>query len=437
MSHAERPRPAPAPPAPTVELRPQTPGARADAGETVPTTTSLPALPAGPLGLPRAYWTLWLGMLLNRLGGSVFFLLGLYLTQERGLRPEVAGLVISLYAVGGLLGGPVGGALSDRIGRRPTLLTGTAVAGTLMLALGHARSTPAMAALAALLGFFTDVSRPPLHAAVADLVPSADRARAYGLLYWAMNLGFAGASVVGGALAVHHFELLFVIDALTTFGYGVIVLVGLSETRPPLAASAARSRTDRGLLAPLRDRPFMSFTLIQALLLVAFVQSFVTLPLDMRAHGLELRQIGPLLGLNGLFVVIAQPIALRYVRGVLHVHWLAAGALLTGLGLGATAFARAPFVYALTAVIWTLGEIGFSTASPTIVAELAPAAQRGAYQGIYQLSGGAAMIVAPALGSMVLAHLGSAALWGGCFAACLGAAALHLLITGPHVPSAH
>ena len=52
-------------------------------------------------------------MLLNRLGGAVFFLLGLYLTRERGLRPELAGLVISLYAAGGLVAGPVGGALAD------------------------------------------------------------------------------------------------------------------------------------------------------------------------------------------------------------------------------------------------------------------------------------------------------------------------------------
>ncbi|HTA18861.1 MAG TPA: MFS transporter, partial [Polyangia bacterium] len=186
----------------------------------------------GPLGLPRTYWTLWTGMLLNRLGGTVFFLLGIYLTRERGLPPEVAGLVISLYAAGGLFAGPVGGALADRFGRRATLLAGTTGAGSLMLALGLSRSTGAIVALAPLLGFFSDVCRPPLQAAVADVVPSADRARAYGLLYWAINLGFAGASVLGGALAERHFAALFVVDALTTFAYGAIVLVGVRETRP-------------------------------------------------------------------------------------------------------------------------------------------------------------------------------------------------------------
>jgi MFS family permease len=381
----------------------------------------------GLLGLPRTYWMLWAGMLLNRLGGAVFFLLGIYLTRERGLRPELAGLVISLYAAGGLLAGPVGGALADKLGRRATLLTGTACAGTLMLALGFARSMGALLVLAPLLGFFTDACRPPLQAAVADVVAPEDRARAYGLLYWAVNLGFAGASVLGGSLAERHFTLLFVLDALSTFAYGAIVFVGVPETRPALARAGGELAR---LLTPFRDRPFVKFVGIQALLLVAFAQVIVALPLDMRAHGLGLPAIGWLLGLNGLYIVVAQPIVLRYVRGVGHVQWLAAGCVLTGLGLGATAFAGGALVYALSGVLWTLGEVGFSTAAPALVADFAPVSQRGAYQGTYQLAWGLASMVAPTLGTFVFARFGAHALWVGCLGTCVAAAMLHVRVTG-------
>ena len=44
-------------------------------------------------GLPRTYWILWTGALINRLGGFVMPLLALYLTGERGLSVEQAGLV--------------------------------------------------------------------------------------------------------------------------------------------------------------------------------------------------------------------------------------------------------------------------------------------------------------------------------------------------------
>jgi MFS family permease len=384
----------------------------------------------GLLGLPRTYWMLWAGMLLNRLGGAIFFLLGIYLTRERGLRPELAGLVISLYAAGGVLAGPVGGALADKLGRRATLLTGTACAGTLMLALGFARSMGALLVLAPLLGFFTDACRPPLQAAVADVVAPQDRARAYGLLYWAINLGFAGASVLGGMLAEHHFTLLFVLDALSTFAYGAIVFVGVPETRPARARAARPGGALARLLTPFRDRPFVMFVGIQALLLVAFAQVIVALPLDMRAHGLGLPAIGWLLGLNGIYIVIAQPILLRYVRGVGHVQWLAAGCVLTGLGLGATAFAGGALVYALSGVLWTLGEVGFSTAAPALVADFAPVEQRGAYQGTYQLSWGVASMVAPTLGTFVFARFGAHVLWVGCLGVCVTAAALHVRVTG-------
>ncbi|HVU53026.1 MAG TPA: MFS transporter [Polyangia bacterium] len=380
------------------------------------------------LGLPRTYWTLWTGMLLNRLGGSIFFLLGLYLTRERGLSTELAGLVISLYAVGGLVAGPVGGALADRVGRRATLVVGTACGGTLMLALGLARSVATIAVLAPLVGFCSSACVAPLQAAVADVVPPARRARAYGVLYWAANLGFAVASLLGGALAERHFTLLFVLDALTTAAYGAIVYLGVPETRPASALDGEARRAAR-LFAPLHDAPFVRFVLVQALLLVAFAQVITALSLDMRAHGLPLGSIGWLMGLNGLYIVAAQPLALRFLRGRSHVEWLVAGCLLTGLGLGATALAGGPLVYALSAVVWTLGEIGFSTAAPALVAELAPVAQRGAYQGTYHLAWGTASVLAPTLGTFVLARFGSRALWLGCLAVCFTAAALHARVT--------
>ncbi|HLK93769.1 MAG TPA: MFS transporter [Polyangia bacterium] len=386
----------------------------------------------GPLGLARAYWVLWGGMLLNCLGGTVFFMLGIYLTRDRGLTPELAGLIISSYAAGGLGAGPLGGVLADRLGRRATLLIGTTVAGGLMLALGGARATTAIAILAPLLGFFTALCRPPLLAAVADVVPPENRARAYGLLHWAINLGFAGAATFGGVLADRHFTVLFVIDALTTLGYGAIVLLALPETRPraglgeaPGAGLAVRQR----LLAPFGDRRLIRFVLIQFLLFLAFAQVISILPLDMRGHGLDTGQIGRLLGLNGLAIVILQPIAMRAFGRVARIHWLVAGAAFVGLGFGVTAFAGGPALYIVGILCWTLGEIGFATASPALLAELAPADQRGAYQGTYQLAWGTANTVAPALGALVLARLGSSALWLGGLCACLAAAALHRRFT--------
>ena len=209
---------------------------------------------------------------------------------------------------------------------------------------------------------------------------------------------------------------------------GAFVLFGVPETRPPPTANPSAAR--RILDLPLHDVAFVKFVLIQMLLLLAFVQVLVTLPLDMRAHGLGIGQIGWLLGLNGVFIVLGQPLALRALRRFGHLQWLVAGSVLTGLGLGANALAGAgigsPLVYLLAAALWTAGEIGVSSSAPALVADFAPADRRGAYQGTYQLAWAVASTAAPTLGSLVLARLGAPALWLGCLAVCLAAASLHL-----------
>ncbi|HEX3696534.1 MAG TPA: MFS transporter [Polyangia bacterium] len=379
---------------------------------------------------PRVFWFLWAGMLLNRAGGGVLCWLAVYLTRERGLRADLAGLVLSLHAAGGIIAGPTGGALADRLGRRATLLLGTAGAGVAMLALGFARALGAIFLLAPLLGFFTQICGPPLLAAVADLIQPAQRRRAYGFIYWANNLGFAAAAALGGFLAERHFTWLFVVDAMTTLGYGVIVLLRVPETRPPAAAATSPVISPaNGWLAPFRDRALMTLVGIQVPVLVAFTQVLAALPLDMRAHSLPANRIGLLLGLNGVVIVLLQPLALRFLQRVPHVSLLAGGAALAGLGLGAVGLARGSWGYALATVIFTAGEIGFSLAMPPLVAQLAPSDQRGAYQGMHQLSWSVASMLAPMLGLTVLAHAGSATLWTGCLCVGVGAGALHATVT--------
>jgi hypothetical protein len=57
--------------------------------------------------LPPAYWTIWLGMFVNRLGGVVVPFLALYVTRERGESEATAGVVMSLYGAGVILAGLV------------------------------------------------------------------------------------------------------------------------------------------------------------------------------------------------------------------------------------------------------------------------------------------------------------------------------------------
>lgn len=382
-------------------------------------------------GLPRTYWVLWTGTLVNRLGSFVVPFLALYLTRERGYSVAQAGLVVSLHGAGTVLAGPLGGTLADRIGRRLTLASGLWLGAVGMLFLGFAREPAWIATAAFTLGILGDLYRPAVSASVADVVPSVDRARAYSLLYWVVNLGFAIALPLAGLMTRFGYLTLFIADAITTFIYGCCIWLLLPETRPTRAASDAAPRHALGsLLAPFRDPVFLAFGLPIFAVALIFFQGQVALPLDLGQKGLTPAQFGTVLSVNGVLIVVLQPFIGRWMGRMRRAHALALAGVLTGIGFGLHTLSASMGLAMLAVVVWTLGEIAQAPVAPTVVADLAPAELRGSYQGAYHMLWGLAACAAPAIGGQVLGRLGANALWLGCFVVGSAAACWHLAIAG-------
>ncbi|MGW4499382.1 MDR family MFS transporter [Micromonospora sp. NPDC004336] len=383
-------------------------------------------------GLPVTFWYLWAGTLINRLGSFVLIFLAIYLTQERGFSASQAGLVIGLWGVGGAVGTTVGGTLADRWGRRPTLLTAHLGAATMMLALGFAEELWAVALGALLLGTFAEASRPAFGAMMIDVVPEKDRLRAFSLNYWAINLGFACAAVLAGLAAEAGYLLLFVVDATTTVITALVIFVKVRETRQ--APAAARPR-DAGapagaLRTILTDRVFLGFVTLNLFGALVFLQHISMLPIAMGDDGLSPATYGSVIALNGVLIVVGQLFVPRLIRGRSRSHVLALASVVMGVGFGLTAFADAAWLYGLTVLIWTVGEMLNSPSNATLIAELSPGELRGRYQGVFSLSWQVAGAVAPVLGGLVREQAGNTQLWLGC-AAIGGLMAVAHLISGP------
>ncbi|MFI7217587.1 MDR family MFS transporter [Micromonospora maritima] len=383
-------------------------------------------------GLPRAFWYLWTGTLINRLGSFILVFLAIYLTQERDFSASQAGLVIGLWGVGGAVGTTVGGTLTDRWGRRPTLLTAHLGAATMMVALGLARPLWAVAVGALLLGTFAEAARPAFGAMMVDVVPEKDRLRAFSLNYWAINLGFACAAVLAGFAAQAGYLLLFLVDATTTVVTALIIFTRVRETRttpvgPVVKGAPAPAGALRTILA---DRVFLGFVALNLLAALVFLQHISMLPIAMGDSGLSPATYGSVIALNGVLIVVGQLFVPRLIKGRSRSHVLALAALVMGVGFGLTAFADTIWLYGVTVLIWTVGEMLNSPSNATLIAELSPAALRGRYQGVFSLSWQLAGAAAPILGGLVREHAGNGALWLGCAGIGVVAAVAHL-VSGP------
>ncbi|GAC1608355.1 MAG: hypothetical protein NVS3B26_04920 [Mycobacteriales bacterium] len=131
------------------------------------------------------------------------------------------------------------------------------------------------------------------------------RPRAFALIFWALNLGFAVATLVGGFLADHGYWLLFAGDAATSAGFALIVARMVPETRPD------RSVGDPGSLREvLRDRLMVALVLRVTLQSLADTQAFYTLQLAIVHDGLGTKGYGQVIAVNDVLIVLLQPLLL-------------------------------------------------------------------------------------------------------------------------------
>ena len=139
---------------------------------------------------------------------------------------EYGGLLMFIYAGTQFLFAPVIGALSDRYGRRPLLLSSLCAYGLNYLLLAWA-PTIWWLFFARFLSGITGATTTTASAYVADISDPEEKAQNFGLLGAAFGLGFIIGPVIGGILGEYGSRLPFIAAAIlslvnVTYGYFIL-----------------------------------------------------------------------------------------------------------------------------------------------------------------------------------------------------------------------
>ncbi|MFJ6939176.1 MFS transporter [Streptomyces sp. NPDC101132] len=374
-------------------------------------------------GLPPTVWTVFAGSIVNRIGYLVTPFLVFFLA-DRGVTGAGASYVLGALGAGNLLGPALGGVLADRFGRRPTMLLGLTAASTAQGALFVAPGVVTMAAAALLLSAAGAVVAPAAYALMADTVDAGRRRGAYALFGWGVNIGTAVAGVLGGFLAERGYWLLFAVDIGSMLVYAAIVATRLAE--PPRTVKAADGA---GYGVVLRDRLALLLLAVLGAQLFVYSLTEVALPLAVRDSGLSPAVYGAMAAVNAVLVVALQPLATARLAGLPQLPVQAAGGVLVAAGVALTGLADGVVGYALSVVVWSVGELVVAGIAAAVVANLAPAHARGRYQGAYSWVWGTARFAALTLGVAVYTGLSPAALWWTALTVGLAASASLLSLT--------
>jgi MFS family permease len=370
------------------------------------TATPRPKLLDNLRALPAPVWILFAGSFVNRFGSFVMPFLILYLTRQ-GYSISKAGVAVGAYGAGHFLASLLGGHLADRIGRRNTIVLSMVSSAVTMLVLSQMHAYWALVFISFLAGTSSEMYRPAAHALIGDLVPDEHRVAAFGMYRFAINLGFAAGPATAGFLADRSFLYLFVGDAVTSIGYGIIAFLFLPHG---LRTYQKHERSGEAIRVAMRDRPFLLFLAGSICLATIDFQIPSTVALHVKLAGFPSSVYGMLISLNGILIVVFELAIIAFIQRYPPRPFIALGYLFAGLGVALTGLSFTIPALAATVVLWTLGEMISSPAAAAYATQLAPEQYRGRYMGIWVMTWAVGMVAGPTLGTLILEH-NPALLW--------------------------
>jgi len=367
-------------------------------------------------GLPATVWLVFSATLVNRAGSMVLPFMVLYVTRHLGVRPALAGMALTVYGIGGLIGGPIAGRLSDRLGPFAVLRGAFLLSGAILLTFPLATRFETFLAITLVWSIVAESVRPASLAALTSFVRPDQRKAAVAVNRLGINLGMSIGPAVGGFLATVSFPLLFIVDGATALAAGLLLTV-LLAVRPIAALGPAEHPVDVGARngpasSVLRDRRALVFLTGVFLMAVVFYQHESAMPVFLvRDLGYRESFYGILFAVNTVLIVVAE-VPLNLAMSAWSYRWtLVLGAACFGVGFGSMAVLHSVPGLVVAAVVWTLGEMIAIPASGAYTAAIAPPGRSGQYAGAYASTFSLALLVGPWLGTIVLEQLGGTVLW--------------------------
>jgi len=299
----------------------------------------------------------------------------------------------------------IGGALSDRFGRRPILLIGTAVSVFLFSGLaaliGISAPVWAIAVVYIASRLILTTTRPVIQAMVADFTPKEKLTEAYGILRIGANLGWAAGPAIGGFLLTFlPYGWLFGVAPLAC---GIVFFIIFFFIRESSRAMSGGVDFRSMLTIIANDQPFRVFVVISILLFIAMGQMVSTLSIfTVDKLQFSPAQFGLILALNGLIVVFFQYPMTLALRRVAKFRALILGCLLYMFGYLSLGWIT-QFGWMLVAMaVITGGEIIHAPVSLSVIGELSPEDKRGRYMGLFGLSQTIGIAVGPLIGGVLI-----------------------------------
>ncbi len=371
---------------------------------------------------PRTFWLIIMGMFVDQLGGALIFpFFGLYITSKYSVGMTEVGVLFSIMAVTSLVGSLVGGALTDKFGRKIIILFGLVVSAASTLLLAFAPNLNYIYLSGFIVGLFGNMAGPAHQAMITDVLPENKRIDGFGILRVVANLAVAIGPAIGGFLAARSYTLLFIIDVILSSITAMIIFTLVPETKPEMIPVENQPFHEETLLETLwgylkvfKDSIFLVYLGASMLMALAYMQLNTTLPVFLRdVHGLPESGYGLLLSLNASMVVLFQFWITRRIKKFAPMKLMAWGMVIYALGFAMYGFVSAFWLFIVAMVIITIAEMLVSPTGQAIVAKLSPEDMRGRYMAVFGFAWTLPVAIGPLAAGLIMDNYNPNWIWYG------------------------
>jgi MFS family permease len=335
--------------------------------------------------------------------------LGLWAIERLHASGAQVGLLYAAGAAAWFVFGPIGGALSDRVGRKLPIVAGITGQALVYLALVPVQTFWLGMALAILAGIIAAPINPAGDALVADVVPDERREEAYAGVRVAGNLGAVMGPPLGALLLVlGSWPLLVGGSGVLGLGVAAVAWIALPNARPRATEAPMR----RAWTALRRDGIFALLVVSTLLAYLVYIGYETALPIvAVTSYQLSPAVWGLLLVINPTLVTIFQ---LRLTRAT--ARFAPSLRLLVALVLMGFPFLILLVAHTVAAIVvllllFVVGEMLWVPTAQAIAVRLAPEHLRGAYMGVYSTSSSVAWMLGPLTALALRGAYGNGAVW--------------------------
>nr|WP_285853426.1 MFS transporter [Sporosarcina luteola] len=354
--------------------------------------------------IPNKVWLLIVGMFVNVIGNSFLWPLNtIYMHEYLGKSLAVAGLVLMANAGAGVVGNLLGGFLFDRIGGFKSIMAGIIISILALAYLVYDHDWYPYIILLTILGFSGGIIFPSMYAMVGTIWPEGGR-KAFNSIYLAQNVGVAIGPALAGLIASVHIDYIFFANLVF---YVIFLFIAYFGYKKLEIAPDRHTNVIRETARIKNKAPFYALLILVGGYLITWLvysQWSTTISTHALALGITLREYSFIWTINGLLIVIGQPLIKPLIKRLekqLKAQMII-GTVIFIISFIVVSFAGSFKMFIVSMVILTFGEMIVWPAIPTLASQLAPKGRDGFYQGIVNSAATIGRMIGPLAGGILV-----------------------------------